>query len=73
VIVDFPHRPTGALPSGETLDTIAAIAAEVGAHLFSDELPDLPARDRLLPQRFDVRPEVSASSRSSKSRPSRQS
>lgn len=38
VIVNFPHNPTGALPSRETLDAVEAIAAEVGAHLFSDEV-----------------------------------
>ncbi len=38
VIVNFPHNPTGALPSRQTLDAVEAIAAEVGAHLFSDEV-----------------------------------
>ncbi len=38
VIVNFPHNPTGALPPRATLDAVEAIAAEVGAHLFSDEV-----------------------------------
>ncbi len=38
VIVNFPHNPTGALPSRETLDAVEAIAAEADAHLFSDEV-----------------------------------
>ncbi|MBA2297914.1 MAG: aminotransferase class I/II-fold pyridoxal phosphate-dependent enzyme [Actinobacteria bacterium] len=38
LIVNFPHNPTGALASRETLDAVAAIAAEVGAHLLSDEV-----------------------------------
>jgi aspartate/methionine/tyrosine aminotransferase len=38
VIVNFPHNPTGALPTRETFDAIEAVAAVVGAHLFSDEV-----------------------------------
>ena len=38
VIVNFPHNPTGALPSRETLDAVEALAAEAGAHFFSDEV-----------------------------------
>jgi aspartate/methionine/tyrosine aminotransferase len=38
VVVNFPHNPTGALPSRPTLDAVEALAAEVGAHLFSDEV-----------------------------------
>jgi len=38
VIVNFPHNPTGALPLRGTLDAVEAIAAEVGACLFSDEV-----------------------------------
>ena len=38
VIVNFPHNPTGALASRETLDAVEAIASEAGAHLFSDEV-----------------------------------
>ncbi len=38
IVVNFPHNPTGALPSRETFDEVAAIAAEVGAVLFSDEV-----------------------------------
>jgi aspartate/methionine/tyrosine aminotransferase len=38
VVVNFPHNPTGALPSRSTLDAVEALAAEVGAHLFSDEV-----------------------------------
>ena len=38
LIVNFPHNPTGALPSRRTIAAVEAIAAEVGAHLFSDEV-----------------------------------
>lgn len=38
IIVNFPHNPTGALPDPRTLDAVAAIAGEVGACLFSDEV-----------------------------------
>lgn len=38
VIVNFPHNPTGALPDRATFDAVQALAAEVGAHLFSDEV-----------------------------------
>ncbi|HXH88432.1 MAG TPA: aminotransferase class I/II-fold pyridoxal phosphate-dependent enzyme [Gaiellaceae bacterium] len=38
VIVNFPHNPTGALPDRATLDAAEAIAAEVGACFFSDEV-----------------------------------
>ncbi|MDQ3067896.1 MAG: aminotransferase class I/II-fold pyridoxal phosphate-dependent enzyme [Actinomycetota bacterium] len=38
MIVNFPHNPTGALASRETLDAVQALAAEAGAHLFSDEV-----------------------------------
>jgi len=38
VIVNFPHNPTGALASRETLDAVEALAAEAGAHFFSDEV-----------------------------------
>jgi len=38
VIVNFPHNPTGALPDRATFEAVAALAAEVGAHLFSDEV-----------------------------------
>lgn len=38
VIVNFPHNPTGAVPDRGSFEAIAAIAAEVGACLFSDEV-----------------------------------
>jgi aspartate/methionine/tyrosine aminotransferase len=38
IIVNFPHNPTGAHIDRATLDGLVAIAAEAGAHLFSDEV-----------------------------------
>ena len=38
LVVNFPHNPTGALPTQTTLDALAALAAEAGAHLVSDEV-----------------------------------
>jgi len=38
VVVNFPHNPTGALVSRETLDAVEALTAEAGAHFFSDEV-----------------------------------
>ena len=38
LVVNFPHNPTGALPPQDTLDALAALAAEAGAHLVSDEV-----------------------------------
>ncbi|MEO5793335.1 MAG: aminotransferase class I/II-fold pyridoxal phosphate-dependent enzyme [Gaiellaceae bacterium] len=38
LIVNFPHNPTGALPSRETLTAVEALAAEAGACLLSDEV-----------------------------------
>jgi len=38
IVVNFPHNPTGALPSRETFAAIEAVAAEVGAVLVSDEV-----------------------------------
>lgn len=38
IVVNFPHSPTGALASRETLDALVAIAEESGAWLFSDEV-----------------------------------
>jgi len=55
IVVNFPHNPTGALPSRETFDEVAAIAAEVGAVLFSDEVYRLLEHDPadLLPAAVD--------------------
>ena len=38
VSVNFPHNPTGALPSSEEWARIVAICAERGAYLFADEI-----------------------------------
>lgn len=37
IVVNFPHNPTGALPSRPDFQEIAALAEEAGAWLFSDE------------------------------------
>ena len=38
IVINFPHNPTGAVPPQEALDALAGLAAEVGAHLLSDEV-----------------------------------
>lgn len=38
VVVNFPHSPTGALPHAGVLSSVADIAADAGACLFSDEV-----------------------------------
>jgi aspartate/methionine/tyrosine aminotransferase len=38
IVVNFPHNPTGAHIDRATLDGLVEIAAEAGAHLFSDEV-----------------------------------
>jgi aspartate/methionine/tyrosine aminotransferase len=38
IIVNFPHNPTGAMPSAEELAAIVDIARREGAWLFSDEM-----------------------------------
>jgi aspartate/methionine/tyrosine aminotransferase len=52
VVINFPHNPTGALPTPAEHGGLMAAAAEAGAHVFSDEMYRLleadPA-DRLAP------------------------
>ena len=38
IVVNFPHNPTGALPPRATLDALAELAEDAGAHLVSDEV-----------------------------------
>lgn len=38
MVVNFPHNPTGALPSRPQWDELVAACRTVGAHLFSDEM-----------------------------------
>jgi aspartate/methionine/tyrosine aminotransferase len=38
VVVNFPHNPTGCLPSASDFRAIADIASDAGAWLFSDEM-----------------------------------
>ena len=38
IVVNFPHNPTGALPTQEEWERIARIADRTGATLFSDEM-----------------------------------
>lgn len=38
IVVNFPHNPTGSLPSKAVFDEIVAIAAANGVGLFSDEM-----------------------------------
>jgi aspartate/methionine/tyrosine aminotransferase len=50
LIVNFPHNPTGALPSAEEFRAIMALARERGVRVFSDEmyrLLELDPKDRL--------------------------
>lgn len=38
IVVNFPHNPTGFLPTKEEHTELLRIAAEAGVHLFSDEM-----------------------------------
>jgi aspartate/methionine/tyrosine aminotransferase len=38
LVVNFPHNPTGYLPSRDELDSIVEIARQHGAYVFSDEM-----------------------------------
>lgn len=38
IVANFPHNPTGYLPTREEYEELLAIAAEAGVHLFSDEM-----------------------------------
>ena len=38
IVANFPHNPTGALPSRAVFDEVVSIAHERGIHLFSDEM-----------------------------------
>lgn len=38
VVANFPHNPTGAMPSPEEWKEVVGLAAESGAYLFSDEM-----------------------------------
>ena len=38
IVVNFPHNPTGFVPSAAELDEVVAIAREHGAWIFSDEM-----------------------------------
>jgi aspartate/methionine/tyrosine aminotransferase len=45
LIVNFPHNPTGFLPTQAEFEQIAALAARHGVYLFSDEMYRLLERD----------------------------
>ncbi len=50
IVVNAPHNPTGSLPDAATLRAVGEIAADAGAHLFSDEVYrflELDVTDRL--------------------------
>ena len=50
IVINFPHNPTGALPSRAELQEIVALAKENNIHIFSDEMyrfTELTTTDRL--------------------------
>jgi len=50
MVVNFPHNPTGALPTHAEWDELVEIARQAGCYLFSDEvyrLLEYPSEDRL--------------------------
>jgi aspartate/methionine/tyrosine aminotransferase len=56
IVVNFPHNPTGYLPSHEVLDQIVVQAARRGIPVFSDEMYRLLEYDdeRRLPSLIDI-------------------
>jgi aspartate/methionine/tyrosine aminotransferase len=56
LVLNFPHNPTGYLPSREELDTIVALARRCGAYILSDEIYRLLEYDpaRRLPPMCDL-------------------
>ncbi len=38
IVVNFPHNPTGYLPTAEEYDEVLGLAADAGVYLFSDEM-----------------------------------
>jgi len=38
IVANFPHNPTGYLPSGAEYDELLGLAADAGVYLFSDEM-----------------------------------
>jgi aspartate/methionine/tyrosine aminotransferase len=55
IVWNFPHNPTGALPTREEFDGMLAVAASSGATLFSDEMYRLlePTPELRLPPAID--------------------
>jgi aspartate/methionine/tyrosine aminotransferase len=60
VVVNFPHNPTGALPTKAEYAAVFAAAREVGAHVFSDEMYRLLESDPndRLPAACELGPEA---------------
>lgn len=56
IVINFPHNPTGYLPSRQELEAIVAVAERCGAYLFSDEMYRLLELDpaRRLPPVCDL-------------------
>jgi aspartate/methionine/tyrosine aminotransferase len=56
IVVNFPHNPTGYLPSHELLDEVVALATRRGIPIFSDEMYRLLEYDaaRRLPSLIDL-------------------
>lgn len=63
VVVNFPHNPTGSLPSSAVFERLAALCDERGIHLFSDEVyrglehrpeEQLPAAAELSPRALSL-------------------
>ncbi len=55
VVWNFPHNPTGALPSQGEFEAMLDVAAEAGAWVFSDEMYRLlePSTEKCLPAAVD--------------------
>ncbi|MBI5302996.1 MAG: aminotransferase class I/II-fold pyridoxal phosphate-dependent enzyme [Chloroflexi bacterium] len=56
IVLNFPHNPTGYLPTRDELDTMVDLARQRGAHIFSDEMYRLLEYDpaRRLPAMCDL-------------------
>jgi aspartate/methionine/tyrosine aminotransferase len=57
IVINSPHNPTGAMLSAADAERVYELAAEVGAHVLSDEAYrwlEIPGGDALMPPLYDL-------------------